>query len=359
MATNYKWLFDAEFNSQKYTENATGQSDTNALIKATDAYANHKKMYISFLHMPSQTAVFFKAFITTFTETYNSEWASETVYGRADPIYLFKNTQRKITLGFKVPAESQSEAFQNLGKVQTLLQFLYPNYTTLGGDVFAQTISQSPMVRLKVMNLLQDTTSHGAAVETLSGIREEKATGYLDYEYYIKNKYPMNVDPDQGLLGVIDNVTVNHNLETPDGGGFNEGSGVIMPKHIDVNISFSPIHEHALGWTATGDEENPIMFTNEVWPYAINTSEPIEPTPVPSGSAPTNNVENPDNESYQDPEAPMTELMDDFNSAQQDSAAAQECTTANLLAAGVTQEQLGAGVAMNDLCAAVGIKEDA
>ena len=136
----------------------------------------------------------------------------------------------------------------------------------------------------------------------------------------------MNVDPDQGLLGAIDNVTVNHNLETPDGGGFNEGSGVIMPKHIDVNISFSPIHEHALGWTATGDEENPVMFTNEVWPYAINTSEPIEPPDeivFQPATAELNAQLNQDNESYQDPEAAQTELDDDYNSAQQDSAAAE------------------------------------
>jgi len=321
MATNYKWMSDAAFDSQKYTDEEAHQSDTNTLIKGTDAYANHKKMYISFLHMPSQTAVFFKSFITTFTETYNSEWASETVYGRADPIYLFKNTQRKITLGFKVPAESESEAFQNLGKVQTLLQFLYPNYTAIDGDIKAQTISQSPMVRLKVMNLLQDTKSHGAAVDTLSGIRFEEATGFLDYEWYIKNKYPMNAGPDMGLLGVVDNITVNHNLENTDAGAFNEGAGVVLPKLIDVNISFSPIHEHALGWTEDGN------FTNKVWPYAINTSEPIAPPDeivFQPATAELNAQLNPDNESYQDPEAAMTELMDDYNSAQQDSAAAAD-----------------------------------
>ena len=302
------------FNSQKYTDDPNVED--RPYIKASDAYANHKKMYISFLHMPSQTSVFFKAFITTFTETYNSDWASETVYGRADPIYLFKNTQRKITLGFKVPAESESEAFQNLGRVQKLLQFLYPNYTDVNA---AQTISQSPMVRLKVMNLIQNTTAYAATVDTLSGIRFEEATGYLDYEYYVKNKYPMNAAADMGMLGVIDNVTVNHNLENTDAGAFNEGPGVVLPKLIDVNISFSPIHEHALGWTETGD------FSNAVWPYAINTSEPIEPPDEIVFKQTANDItsEDPDNESYQDPEAPQTELDDDYNSAQQDSAAAE------------------------------------
>ena len=303
------------FNSQKYTDDPNAED--RPYIKASDAYANHKKMYISFLHMPSQTAVFFKAFITTFTETYNSDWASETVYGRADPIYLFKNTQRKITLGFKVPAESESEAFQNLGRVQDLLQFLYPNYTDVNA---AQTISQSPMVRLKVMNLLQNTTAYGGAVDTLSGMRFEEATGYLDYEYYVKNKYPMNASPDMGMLGVIDNITVNHNLESSDHGAFNEGAGVILPKLIELNVSFSPIHEHALGWKETGE------FSNSAWPYAINTSEPIEsPDEIvfQPATAELNAQLNQDNESYQDPEAPQTELDDDYNSAQQDSAAAE------------------------------------
>ena len=233
-----------DFNAQKYTDNPYGGPLRSPLdgklhpqyyVKGSDAYANHKDMVINFEHVPSQTFVSFKAFITNFQETYNSDWASETVYGRIDPIYLFKNTTRDISLAFKVPAESESEAFENLGRVQKLIQFLYPNYTTLidpntgEPDVFANTISQSPLVRLKVMNLLTDTS--GRPSSTYKGV--------------VDHKGPLGGN--RGLLGAIQNVSINHGLEG-DQGVFNEGRGVVLPKLIEVTLSFRPIHEGPLGW---------------------------------------------------------------------------------------------------------------
>ena len=110
----------AFFNSQKFEKDS---NTSPAYVRASDAYAMNKGAYISFQHVPSKTTVNFKAFITTFNESYNSDWAPEVVYGRIDPIYLFKNTTRKISLAFKIPAETESEALENLGRVQKLVQF--------------------------------------------------------------------------------------------------------------------------------------------------------------------------------------------------------------------------------------------
>ena len=253
------------FNAQKYTDNPhgaphqdpqTGVYTPEYFIKGSDAYANHKQMVIQFQHQPSMEQVSFKAFITNFQETYNSDWAAETVYGRIDPIYLFKNTTRDISLAFKVPAESESEAFENLGKVQKLIQFLYPNYTKLVDpstgveDIFAQTISQSPMVRLKVMNLLTDITSRG------SGGR---------YHDVVSGPTKGSLGGGRGILGAIQNVGINHGLEG-DHGVFNEGPGVILPKLIEVSISFRPIHEGPIGW----DEFNSL---DPEFPYGVNLDE--------------------------------------------------------------------------------------
>ena len=150
--------FENVWDSQRHDKDKLGGGF--GYVDATDAYANKEQMIISFLHVPSNTVVSFKAFLTAFNDTFNSEWAPETVYGRADPIYMFKNTTRNISLAFKIPASSEGDAFENLGRVQKLTQFLYPNYTTLANpstgvpDIFAQTISQSPLVRLKMFNLV-------------------------------------------------------------------------------------------------------------------------------------------------------------------------------------------------------------
>ena len=134
------------FNNREYSENNINTAGPDG----SEGLAN-KGFVIGFRHVPSETEVYFKAFITTFNETYSSEWNSETVYGRADPIHMFKNTTRKITLAFKVPCFNSEEAYGNLARVQTLLQFLYPTYADINS---ATTITQSPLVRIQVMNLL-------------------------------------------------------------------------------------------------------------------------------------------------------------------------------------------------------------
>tara|TARA_Y100000296_G_scaffold83530_1_gene114588 strand:- start:813 stop:1868 length:1056 start_codon:yes stop_codon:yes gene_type:complete len=263
----------SDFDSQKFETD----SNVGTLAKGTDGYANHRGAYISFQHVPSKRSVKFKAFITAFNESYNSDWATETVFGRVDPIYLFKSTTRKITLGFKLPAESASEAFENLGRIQKLLQFLYPNYTVLDdplgeqSGVFAQTISQSPMIRLKVMNLLADaTTAMDVPTDPVRG------KGLGDFDYYTGGGPGLGI-VGGGLLGVIDNVTVNHNLEGNDG-VLHASDGVILPKLIDVNLNFSPIHEHPIGWSDRKElyKDKNVSITqvsqplNALFPYAIN-----------------------------------------------------------------------------------------
>jgi len=270
------------FNSQKFTDNPHGgpvrapdrkdPTDPNKIIKgklqprsfikASDAYANHKEMVVKFVHVPSGREVSFKAFITQFSETYNSDWSAESVFGRIDPIYLFKSTTRDISVGFKVPAASESEAFENLGRIQELLQFLYPNYTELPDpatgepDIFAQTISQSPMIRLKVMNLLQAESSNTLVSPPAAGDRTAKS--------YIKDR--ISASGVRGLLGVIQNVSVNHNLEGQDG-VFEEGIGVVLPKLIDVSLTFRPIHEGPVGWGKRDGTNKPY---NSLFPYGIN-----------------------------------------------------------------------------------------
>lgn len=270
--------WDYKFNSTNYL---SGGAVTVGPIKrktyfidGSDAYANNRKLFISFYHVPTGKDVFFKAFITAFNETYNSDWSSESVYGRADPIHLYKQTQRQITLAFKIPASTTGEAYENLGKVQTLVQFLYPNYTDVGN---ATTISQSPLVRLKVMNLLQNTNDKFSAQSTKYGASATEASGYVNswdaMEDWSKIQTYHSHD---GLLGVLDNVTVNHNLEGDDGAFIIGDNGSTLPKLLDVNLSFKAIHEHPLGWDDNGIFAGSSARSGEqrLWPYGVLLEDP-------------------------------------------------------------------------------------
>jgi len=90
------------FDIRKYKKVEVGKDlDNTTLVAADDSLAN-RGLIIGFEHVPSKAEVKFKAFITAFNDTYNPDWSSETVYGRVDPIYLYKNTTRQISLTLKL-----------------------------------------------------------------------------------------------------------------------------------------------------------------------------------------------------------------------------------------------------------------
>lgn len=254
------------FNVRKY------QNENLTLVDGSDALANLRGLVISFQHVPSGRQVYFKAFITSFNETYSSNFTPNEAFGRTDPIYQYKNTTRKITLAFKAPAASESEAFENLGKISALEQMLYPSYSEVDS---ATTLAQAPLIRIKVMNLLSKTYGFGAPstyeIESLTG-------GGVSPRDVLYNSYTSGGDQAaSGLLGVIESLSVNHNLEGDDGVFFKrqeqEGVAVpvrntILPKFIDVNLSFAPIHEHTLGWKDGKSMENTSTF-----PYGITSDD--------------------------------------------------------------------------------------
>ena len=245
----------------------------------SDRMAEHQHMALVFQHVPSTQTVAFKAFITAFNESYSCDWATEEVYGRTDPIMLFKGNRRSIALNFKVPAYSVSEAYENLGRVQRLSQFLYPNYKGISSagskSAHAQTIAQSPLIRLKVMNLLanQNDAPDG---ETAAKSQQNLAAASMLQNYF--NNGMIKSSSPNGLLGAITSFQVNHNLENLDVGVIEHGAGTILPKMIDVTVQFQPIHEHTIGW----NDMEPI---NPHWPYGIQLKTPGS-TPAASNSAP-------------------------------------------------------------------------
>jgi hypothetical protein len=231
---------------------------------------------IGFHHIISGINIYFKAFITEYNETFDSDWAAETVYGRADPIYTFKSTTRNLSLGFKIPAASTSEGYENLAKVQQLAQFLYPAYEFVGS---AQTIAQGPLIRLKMMNLIQ-----------ASPPSQDPSSAPGD----LLGNYSAAGGATAGLLGIIKSLTINHNLGGDEGvldlrAGELAGA-TILPKVIDVNIAFSPIHETPLGWqqitdsTEEGENQSTIQFSSQNYPYgAVLASSLAAPGQPASG----------------------------------------------------------------------------
>jgi hypothetical protein len=325
--------YNSKFQYNKY-DPATDELGSN-YYAGSDNLASTNRLIVSFQHVPTEKSVFFKAFITTFNESYNCDWTPETVYGRGDPIYQFKNTQRKITLAFKVPAASSGEAYENLGRVQQLIQFLYPRYSEVNS---ATTISQAPLIRLKVMNLLrnvndtfqdQDAQYESSPTATIDvNASSDKLDNYKTLQRYYSH---------DGVLGVIDNVAVTHGLES-DEGAFMIAAGTILPKLLEITVNFSAIHEHTMGWSTDdlfGKSSNSKKAgQTRLFPYGVALDSPpsvVADALNAEGMSSTGDTEEDPQQAQDNANAGLLEVMDGLG-AQTDMEVSLSTTSEKLAA---------------------------
>lgn len=184
---------------------------------ASDLLANDKRLIIDIFHIPTKTSVQFKAFVTSYQDKFESEYNSEEVYGRMDPIQTFKGTKRKISLGWEVISASEEEAVTNLERCTTLFSMLYPTYSETGASV-ATTIAAGPIFRLKFANLIQDVSSGASGASSAES---------------------------NGLVGTISGFTYEPDF---DSGFFDAGIGTLYPQTIKLSCDYTVNHTHGLGW---------------------------------------------------------------------------------------------------------------
>ena len=258
--TNFFW-------QSKYTTGATSRLEPSAFLDASDALANGGKYVISFKHVASEASVFFKAFVTSYSENFNSEWKTETVFGRTDPIYTFGNNRRTVDLGFVVPASSESEAFENLGRIQMLSQMIYPAYTKTGtkDDLGREQLlmSQAPLVRIKMMNLIQKSGEH----KNTDPNGDPKVKSVSSKRNQIYQSYLSSNNPDEGLLCAINNISISTDMAKE--GVLEKAPNTVMPVNYTVKIGFNVIHEETIGWDAESG-----MALQPTFPYGATMWDP-------------------------------------------------------------------------------------
>ena len=99
----------------------------------------------------SGVQVSFKAWINSFSDSYTSNWNSDEVYGRMDPMMVFKNTQRKVSIEWDVVAGSGQEAASNMVKISKLIHMLYPEYQKTTGQC-GRRIAGAPLIEVSFLN---------------------------------------------------------------------------------------------------------------------------------------------------------------------------------------------------------------
>ena len=175
----------------------------------TQLYANKKDLWIKIKHLPSGDSVKFKAMLKSFSDNFESNWNSEEVYGRMDPIETFQGTKRIIQIEWDVVAYDLYEAEDNLYNADRLSTFLYPVYSDLGNS---NSITTAPLLRMKFSNLISSVNS-------------------------------------EGLLGRLAGFQYTPDL---DSGVFFNRNNLMCPQAITINATFHVLHEHSLGWDSGG-----------------------------------------------------------------------------------------------------------
>ena len=119
-------------------------------------------------HLPTKEKIAFEGWVTSFSDTYTSQWQEEMVYGRMDPLATYQRTGRSIQLGFDIPNDSKSHAIDNMANVRQLIKFMYPLYAQ-GAMAQQNTIQAGPLLGLKWTNLISSANNNG-----------EKLIGYIN-----------------------------------------------------------------------------------------------------------------------------------------------------------------------------------
>jgi hypothetical protein len=171
----------------------------------------------------------FIPWVTSFSDNWSSDWSSEHVFGRSDPIYQWKSTGRSISLGFKAVAGSYREAYINMCNISKLTRMLYPHYAD-GREMLATAVGKAPLVRIRWANLIMNS-------QDANFVPGQGSDDYMDAH---------------GLLGVIKSVSITPDLEE----GMIEGPGPdsYFPKLWNISIDFGVLHENILGWTNVWEE---------------------------------------------------------------------------------------------------------
>lgn len=77
---------------------------------------------------PLVTRLDFRAYLDSFSDSYNGEWSNDKYIGRAEELYSYSGFKRNIAFSFKVAAHSQRELVPLYNKLNKLVGSTAPNY---------------------------------------------------------------------------------------------------------------------------------------------------------------------------------------------------------------------------------------
>jgi len=218
-------------------------------------YATRKQYLFHFYSVVSGKTVSFPALLTQLDDKFSPSWNPQKVFGRQDPILTFQGTERTMNVAFDVPSESKRQAKTNLVALNRLINFLYPGFNERGT---ANTISASPLFRIKFANLIYD--------------QSKGVTGDDPQEH--------------GLVCGITNFS--HNFKFDGSAGWVDEVNSAIPALFSISFSATILHTHDLGHINGNyrpDSEFPYYVSGAATPENIEAATEAANTEIDFGTA--------------------------------------------------------------------------
>lgn len=166
---------------------ALGNPDTHALshdvVRETEAALDAEYMPFYFHDLRTNEIIAFPAFLAGLNDNFSVNYENSDGYGRVDPVKIYKSTTRKISLTFFIASTNIQDFDQMWFKINKLVTMVYPQWsegthlkspdsTSSFTQPFSQIPSASPVVRLRLGDLLRSNYSK-FALARLFGVGEK------------------------------------------------------------------------------------------------------------------------------------------------------------------------------------------
>ena len=195
------------------------------------------------IHFKNTPVISFIAFLDNIQDQVTQNFQEVQPFGRMDPIQVWRGSRRSIKLEFKIPSSDYDMALRNINNLSWLMASSYPTYEE---SQCANSISASPLYRVKFANIIANTNKGRS-----------------------------------GLLCAIPGFSVNHDFK--DGAIHihsshvkklakeakfpTQANEILVARTINVSCELKVLHEHSLGWdTTTGEWRG---GSKAGWPYGF------------------------------------------------------------------------------------------
>lgn len=167
-SNNYKAIVSSDKNYVNPTGQPTNGRLPKEMVDKVETLLDSYYMPFYFQDLRTNEIIAFHAFIENISDSFNAEYTEGEGYGRVGKTYSYKNTNRQMSLSFRILSTSPEDFNAMWLKINKLVMLLYPQYTkgrqlTYGDSKFIQPFSQlignSPMIRLRVGDLIKSNYS--------------------------------------------------------------------------------------------------------------------------------------------------------------------------------------------------------